>query len=186
MAAPLVLWESLNTLKTLLRRLSIAPMMSSLLSDHDCLSRQDEASVPGVFFFPPDSLWSLGWLSLEHNDGHSEHHITANNGSASLHTCKPPHTALTLCLTQSVDSVSNYMSLQDNCFWGLHWPQALCFLHSTWKLWCLKPLNGRKKYFTKKVFYTLVFLKDTDQKWPLHIKTLDSALHFMHGWYCVM
>ncbi len=163
MAAPLVLWESLNTLNTLLRRLSIASMMSSLLSDHDCLSRQDEASVPGVFPPPPDSLWSLGWLSLEHNDGHSEHHITANNGSASLHTCKPPHTALTLCLTQSVDSVSNYMSLQDNMLLGPSLTSGAVLSALDLEVVVFETSKWQEKYFTKKVFYTLVFLKDTDK-----------------------
>lgn len=67
--------------------------MSSLLSDHDCLSWQDEASVPGVFFPPQQPL--IAWLTLSRTQWWTfgaPLHITSNNGSTCPQTRKPPHT----------------------------------------------------------------------------------------------
>lgn len=154
MAAPLVLWESLNTFKTLLSKTPIYSPHDVFIIIWPWLSLPTRRSFcpRGIFyFFLRQPL--IAWLTLSRAQWRTFRaplHIKANNGCASLHTCKLPHTALTLCLTLSMDSVSNYMSLRDNCFWVPHWPHALCFLQSTWKLWCLKPPNSRKNTSQKK------------------------------------
>lgn len=148
MAAPLVLWESLNTFNTLLSKTPFYSPHDVFIIIWPWLSLPTRRSFcpRGIFyFFLRQPL--IAWLTLSRAQWRTFRaplHIKANNGCASLHTCKLPHTALTLCLTLSVDSESNYMPLRDNCFWVPHWPQALCFLPSTWKLWCLKLPNGRK------------------------------------------
>lgn len=146
MAAPLVLWESLNTFKTLLCKtpihnphdvfIIIWPWLPLLTGRGFC--------PRGV---PPPQQPLIAWLTLSRTQWwtfRATLHITSNNGSTSPQTINRPTPAHTLCLTLSVDSVNNYMSLLEDCFWGPHWPQTLCFLLATKKSCCLKPPFGEK------------------------------------------